>query len=395
MWGRGSQRECEGPRSERNVRGATVAPTIWQIASGDWDRDYTAEFHCYDLMFVGPGDLGRFSVETYKSLVPKRMTDKKLGAIRSFCSEVEPGDIVLLRKGHRVVSIGLAAEEGYSHDSTFDDMYGWDLSHTQRVLWQRQLDADLEALQAGGDLFGHRKQIPMFTRVNDEAVVEPLRPLFDKVERRPPNPRPSESDMFEILSPEQVAEELFSRGLSNQATEQVLEAIERQRRLLRWYAEHGAASGRPDEHEVVAHMVLPLLLALGWSEQLLAVEWRNVDLAGFRSAPTTHEQCVLVCEAKRLEHGLQNTWEQAFRYVSALDLCNCQKILVTQGGRFYLFARDGSGWADKLEPAGYLNVEKIRLNHLVPRATSAIDTLMGLSPWGVEQPLPRAVERHA
>ena len=27
--------------------------------------------------------------------------------------------------------------------------------------------------------------------------------------------------------------------------------------------------------------MLPLLLALGWSEQLLAVEWKKIDLAAF------------------------------------------------------------------------------------------------------------------
>ncbi len=67
---------------------------------------------------------------------------------------------------------------------------------------------------------------------------------------------------------------------------------------LGWYREYGHASARPDEHEVVAHMVLPLLLALGWSEQLLAVEWHKVDLAGFWGTPTIPENCVLMCEAK-------------------------------------------------------------------------------------------------
>jgi hypothetical protein len=345
----------------------------------------------YDLMFVGPGSLGPFSVERYRSLVgPGRMSPNRLGALRSFCEQVKPGDFVLLRKGHRVASIGIVTEEGYRHDITFDDMYGWDLSHTQRVIWQDHLDAELADLQAQQPLFGARKEVPMFTRVWDKAILSPVTPLLEKTSIRAPKQRPS--TLFEILSLDQVAEALFSQGLSNQATEHVLEALERQRRLLRWYSEHGRSSGRPDEHEVVAHMVLPLLLALGWSEQLLAVEWHKVDLAGFRRAPTTAEECVLVCEAKRLDHGLQDTVGQALGYVRKLRLNSCHKTLVTQGGRFYLFAKDGEEWTDVQEPAGYLNVEKLRRNHLVPPGTSAIDTLMGLSPLGIGQPLRPSIQ---
>ena len=56
----------------------------------------------------------------------------------------------------------------------------------------------------------------------------------------------------------------------------------------------------------MAHIILPLLLALGWSEQLLAVEWQKIDLAAFGSTPTTAKTCVLVCEAEGLGHGLQD-----------------------------------------------------------------------------------------
>src|SRR5256885_6463148 len=60
-------------------------------------------------------------------------------------------------------------------------------------------------------------------------------------------------------------------------------------RLLSWYAQFGGDSGRPTEHEVVAHMVLPLLLALGWSEQLVAVE-RSEEHTSELQSP-----CNLVC----------------------------------------------------------------------------------------------------
>ena len=75
-----------------------MEPTIWQIACGDHGRDYTSVFLEHDLMFVGPGHLGSFSTEDYASLVPSSMSRQKLGALRSFCSDVRPGDLVLLRR---------------------------------------------------------------------------------------------------------------------------------------------------------------------------------------------------------------------------------------------------------------------------------------------------------
>lgn len=58
-----------------------------------------------------------------------------------------------------------------------------------------------------------------------------------------------------------------------------------------------------------------MLLALGWSEHLLAVEWQRIDLAAFRATPTTNETCVLVCEGKGPWRGLADDFEQAKGYV--------------------------------------------------------------------------------
>jgi hypothetical protein len=290
----------------------------------------------------------------------------KLGSIGAFCRDVRPCDIVLLRRGHRVVAIGQVPDpdiEGYRHDEALDDVYGWDLMHTRRVAWQEQLDDDLKSLQAGKLLFGARKQIPTFTQVNDRQILDPIQCLLGRCVQRALKPRPDQ--LPKPLSSDDLGEALFAKGLANRAVDQALSAIQRQRRLLRWYEEFGGDSARPDEHEVVAHMILPLLLALGWSEQLLAVEWHKVDLAGFSRTPTIPKACVLVCEAKRPGHGLRGVFKQAKNYVENLSLVECRKILLTQGSRFYLHHRNADGaWED--EPSGYVNVEKVRTNHIAP-----------------------------
>lgn len=162
--------------------------------------------------------------------------------------------------------------------------------------------------------------------------------------------------------------------------------LEKQRQLLDFYArrespEDGGrklAPGRPSEHEIVAHIILPLMLALGWSEQLLAVEWRSVDLAAFWRTPTDGAHCRLVCEAKMMGHGLQNVLKQATRYTESLGLTECDKILLADGGRFYLYRRKGDGWEQ--HPSGYMNVQKLRTRHLCPANTNAVDTLIALTP---------------
>lgn len=227
-------------------------------------------------------------------------------------------------------------------------------------------------------LFDARKQIPALTSVADTAVIEPIRHLFDRCQSRSLRPLPQSPPP--ALSLDELSETLFRRGLGFTAVDQLRKSLEMQRRLIEWYQSSGMKE-RPTEHEVVAHIILPLLIALGWSEQLLAVEWRKIDLAIFSGTPTDQQRCRLVCEAKGMGHGLQDVLQQAVRYTDTLQLTACDKILLADGGRFYLYRRRAKGWEQ--QPSGYLNVLKIRENHLLPSGTNAIDTIIALTPLGI------------
>jgi hypothetical protein len=358
---------------------STEFPQAWQMAAGEAGRFYSDIFLKHDVMFLGPGYYGPYDPKTYRNAVAEGWEGSGIIAnIASFHDNVQPGQIVLMREGHYIKAIGVIAEGNYEWSETFDDIYGWELQHTRRVIWQEHLNRDLELIQTKGALFGSRKQIPTFTRVYDESILTPLQPLFSSFRTRPlkslPDPLPAPMTIDEI------GQELFARGLANDAVVKVIASIERQRRLLSWYQRFGSDSARPTEHEVVAHTVLPLLLALGWSEQLLAVEWRKIDLAAFWGTPTTEKNCVLVCEAKTRNHGLQGVREQAFNYIKDFKLNACQKVLLTDGGRFYLYTRASSNAAWSDQAVGYFNVEKIRTNHIAPPGTNAIDTIVALTP---------------
>jgi len=352
---------------------------VWQIAAGETGRKYPELFLKHDLMFIGPGSAGEFDYEKYRQTYGGRGGLDIITQMRLFHQEIQAGDIVLLRNGYKVDAIGLAADEGYKWDDTFDDVYGWDLQHTRRVIWQHQLKRELESAQTAGGLFAGRKQIPTFTGVQDEKVLGVLSPFFESCEKRPlaskplPIPKP--------LMLDELGGELFAKGLPNDAVDEVLSALSRQRRLSTWYNRNGEECGRPSEHEVVAHMILPLLLALGWSEQLLAVEWGRIDLAAFQTTPTVAKNCVMVCEAKSPGQGLQNILFQAFHYVDKHELTACKRVLLTQGDRFYLYnAQVGS---EREKPIGYLNIHNIRTRHIVPENTNAVDTIIALTPTGV------------
>lgn len=80
-------------------------------------------------------------------------------------------------------------------------------------------------------------------------------------------------------------------------------------------------------------------------------------------------------------HGLQNALTQALNYARTQELHKCDKIMLTDGLRIYLFQKDNDSWMEK--PSGYFNVEKIRTNHIAPSGTDAIDILVALTPSGV------------
>lgn len=356
------------------------ARTIWQLAAGASGRFVSDIFFEHDVACLGPGHLGEYTGKDYAS--GNVRFKSSVECIHRLAKEMQPGDIIVVRSGLVAVGLGVVADEPYCFANAFDDLYGWDLQHTRRVIWQDQLVNDLQIGQAkDGPLFGHMKQIPSLTRLQNETVLPKIRPLFEKIQSRPlrvmpPDPEP-------LLTLDEVGDRLFARGLSHDMSDKVVDSLRRQQRLNKWYGSQDAGPGGPTEHEVVAHMILPMLLALGWSEQLLAIEWNKIDLAGFGQTPTQPHTCTLVCEAKAGDHGLQAVERQAMGYIKRHGLMNWRKVLVTQGGRYYVFSNDSGDFHTIGTLSGYLNVNRIRETNFFPKGTNQIDTLIGLTPAGV------------
>ncbi len=75
------------------------------------------------------------------------------------------------------------------------------------------------------------KQVPRFTQVHDEKVLDAIRHLFDQCEHRE---LARVAGPFPKLTDEELGEELFAHGLPNESVDKVLLALQRQRRLAQW-----------------------------------------------------------------------------------------------------------------------------------------------------------------
>jgi hypothetical protein len=340
---------------------------LWQVASGAEGRNYAHLCSLHDVMLIGPGDRGEYRRTTY--------ADEPMGPqIRSFVEGPRPDDIVLLRKGHAVVNVGKippAEVGGYEWNDAFADVLGWPLQHTRRVIWD---ESALAILPEPHQIFANYKQQKTFTAVHESRFAPLIPALSDAIPDRLLADLPKVSP---ALTLEEVGLSLFEAGLSNDSVEKVIEAIERTRRLIRWYRTHQSGS-RPSEMETVAHIIVPLLLALGWSEQLVGLEWNKVDLVLFDRTPTTVDNCVVICEAKRPGRGLDEVLAQARSYVQRLNLVRCRRILLTDGERILVYTRVGSDWPET--PDGYVNLSMIRTHHLLPPGRSAIAAIMDMMP---------------
>jgi hypothetical protein len=313
--------------SERNV---------WQISGGPASRSYADVFLRHGVGLIGPGDSGTWT--------PDR-SDEDFGDgqgavgsfVRRFATELKIGDVVLLRTGlSRVRAVGLVASD-YLYLNQFDDVNGWDLQHARRVRWCA-LPTDYDF---GSSVFG--ANAPRFAGAASNAVIDFARrfvmspPTYWQEAALPPLPA-EEPPLEEV--PE--------------ALRNVIAEVQDLHTLM-WdrdrFGEH------PTEDELVAHFVVPLLRALGWPPERIAVKWHYVDVSLFRTLPRIPMNCHLVIEAKRLGAGVEGALEQAKGYVQTLGVP--LDVVVTDGVRYRMY-----GHVLDYAPVAYANLVRLKRSAL-------------------------------
>ena len=299
---------------------------VWQISGGSTSRSYADVFLKYGVALLGPGDAGPWR--------PDRSDENFNGSfVRRFASEVQVGDILLLRaRLATIIAVGIVASE-YLYLEAFDDVSGWDLQHARRVHWY----ALPEPYNFHAPVFGANP--PRLSRISNGEVLD----YAQRFVNSPPTlwqtaPLPA------LPEEEPVLEEVPTS---------LRELVAATHDLLPLWWDSEAFGDPPSENEMVAHFVVPFLRALGWPPELIALQWRRIDVAVFRALPRTPENCRLVIEAKRLGAGIEEALEQAKGYVQALGQ-PCDTI-VTDGIRYRLYS-----YEKDFAPVAYANLARLK-----------------------------------
>jgi hypothetical protein len=307
-----------------NVKASTRG--VWQLAAGQASRPYADIFLRYGVGLIGPGDAGPWK--------PERDDDEfEGGFVRRFASEVQVGDVFLLRTGiSTICAVGIVASE-YLYLNQFDDVSGWDLQHARRVRWQRLP----EPYEFAKPAFGANP--PRLSRVQNDEVLD----YANRFLKSPPTHWQSAA-LPELPAEEPPLEEAPAalQGLVAAANDLIPLLWDRQA-----FGEH------PSEDEMIVHFVVPFLRALGWPPERIAVKWRYIDVTVFRALPRIPENCHLVIEAKRLGAGVEGALEQAKGYVEALGAH--RDVVVTDGIRYRLYSCQSA-----FEPIAYANLGRLK-----------------------------------
>ena len=260
--------------------------------------------------------------------------------MRLLANEMQVGDIVVLREGTaKIISIGLVASD-YLYLPQFDDVNGWDLQHGRRVRWGPHAPYMFPT-----PLFGSATPA-LGPVVQPELIDHALRFLNSPPYGWQQAPLPP-------LPPEEPLVDVGQAGISPGLAELVGLALD----LAMLYAAPERFGDPPAEHEMVAHFVVPLLRALGWQPEQIALEWRRIDVAVFHRLPRTPENLAFIVEAKRPHRGVESHLVQARDYLRSLGVE--RDVVVTDGLRYRLYAA-----SQDYAPVAYANLERLKQSSL-------------------------------
>ena len=298
---------------------------VWQIGGGSTSKSCADDFLKYSVALIGPGDLGPWPGAYAR--------DKTTRFLRQFAEETQVGDIIILRQGRSAIkAVGIIASD-YQYLTQFEDVDGWDLQHARRVRWFPLP----EPYDFGKSVFGANP-----TRYSGVGVAEVVG-YAKRFVQSPPVDWQS-ARLPQLPSPEEDFDP---------APAQIEGVIASARDLVRLYWNPPKFGDLPTEDELVAHFTIPLLRALGWPKELIAIKWRRVDVTLFDRLPRQPENCRLVIEAKRFDTGFEAALKQARGYLK--DLKISRDVLVTDGIRYRLYAHEKA-----FAPVAYANLSRLK-----------------------------------
>lgn len=174
---------------------------------------------------------------------------------------------------------------------------------------------------------------------------------------------------------EEISEYLFSEGISSNSIQTLMDEIDELIRIAKWYNRN---NNNPSEFETVTYLVVPLLRALGWTPQKMAIEWNKVDVALFSQLPRKNENLQIVVEAKKKGNSCLSAKSQAQSY--SVGKSNCNRLIVTDGLRYGVYFKT----KDEYKLYAYLNLTSLKDEYLVYGCYGAKEALRAMTPEWTE-----------
>jgi hypothetical protein len=340
---------------------------IWQVAAGDTNRNYADLCLKWDVILNGPGSEGPWP-ECQMALKNKwELSSKKIGDLQRFAEEITDGDYIVLRMGTTdVFGVGIVLGKSEWHEE-FGDIDGWDLNHIRRVKW----------------LWRYNKNPKCFDtytlKLGDVVQLMDSQPVIDWISGLSINQDSVKRSLIKLPSPSNnvewsgVSEYLFDQGVASNVIENLTQEIDELIRISKWYQR----TGGPSESETVTYLVVPLLRALGWTPQKMAIEWSSVDVALFSTLPRLDENLSVVVEAKQKGLSCLRAQSQVKSYAEQPDRSLCNRLIVTDGVRYGVYFKQDNIFRD--EPDAYLNLSSMREEYPLLQCKGTKDALLFMS----------------
>ena len=340
--------------------------TCWQIAAGSAGRDYSKLFLRFGMAFFGSG------ANRYK--------------------EIKVGDDVILKRGTtKIVAAGRVVSREGQHTGLGDkewlsDVDGWNLPAYFYVDWKKPKDGPVRVTGL--------TQRTLSETISPELQQEAKRILA--IGRPPEETGCKEPEKTKQVEDQELLETLVREGLSTSSSNELTNTVAKIRLLADYYY-HSCDWREILEHETRTFLVVPLLLALGWSEQQIKIELsggngKRIDVAYFskpyKNWKESRGNCVAIIETKGFASGLDYARDQAKSYSD--NFPNCKALITTNGYCYKIYLRNKAGGLfpeDPYDPSAYINLLKPRDKYpLNPKeGNGALDAIKWLLPSNLIQ----------
>ena len=361
------------------VEKALVERKVWQVAAGDNKRNYVEICLDWEVILNGPSESEGKPRDwrQNRKILQQEISSQKFADLRRFCDEIADGDIVVLRLGTgKVYGVGQVVG-GYDWCDAFCDIDGWYIGHIRRVRWLMKQPPfgffGAHAMKMGTTKrLDPKSQVAKWLRnlaVSQGNITDDLRMLPDC------KPLPDTDELWTA-----TFDHLLDQGVASDSIKTLVSEIKEFVRIGQYYQQ---ADVKPSKDETRAYLVIPLLRALGWTPQKMAVEWsikrsnqnRRMDIALFGAMPRKDEHISTVVEVKKLGDACLPAVTQVRDCVAGLAAC--KRIIVTDGHRYGVFVKSSSG---EFALHAYLNLTRPRHKYPVYECEGAKDALFAMTP---------------